>query len=167
MILHINKQRHELRCCDVKVNKTFGQTICPCPTLLDESPVDDPDGALQRGGDGGRRMAPGAAVAAHGLDAAQQEDHDAHHGDGSSDARPHGQVKGRQQREDVDLLLRLAHENPHRVVQVALAEVHHALALRRDGDGRDGQVGTLQKIVFSSLQSLIQRYRLWLLAFNF
>lgn len=28
--------------------------------------------------------------------------------------------------------------DPHRVVHVPLAEVHHALPLRGDGDGRDG-----------------------------
>lgn len=82
-------------------------------------------------------------LAARRLDAPEQEDHDAHHGDGGGDAGPHRQVKRCQQREDVDLIFRLAHQDPHRVVQVAFAEVDHALTLRSDGDGRHGEVSSL------------------------
>lgn len=116
------------------------------PTLLDKSPVDNPDGALKWSGDGRWRMASRAAVAAHRLDAPEKEYHDAHHGDGRGDARPDGQVKRRQQGENVDLLLRLAHQDSHRVVQIAFAEIHHALALRGDGDGWYGQVSALWMI---------------------
>lgn len=75
------------------------------PTLLYESTVDDPDGALERSGGGRRGVASGAVVAAHRLDAPEEENHDAHHGDGGGDAGPHRQVKRCQQGENIDLLL--------------------------------------------------------------
>lgn len=137
--------------CAVWLNRRSGRVAearlkTRSPTLLDKSPVDNPDGALKRSGDGRWRMASRTAVAAHRLDAPEKEYHDAHHGDGRGDARPDGQVKRRQQGENVDLLLRLAHQDSHRVVQIAFAEIHHTLALRGDGDGWYGQVSALWMI---------------------
>lgn len=108
-------------------------------TLMNEGAVDDPDGAVQSaagglGGGGAQRLQP-----------VEQEDQHAHHGDGRGDARPHGEVEGREQGEDVDLFLGFAQQDADAVVQVALAEVHHVLPLRRDGDGRHRQVGFLER----------------------
>lgn len=88
----------------------------------------------------GRRL----VLVPEGLDPRQQEDEYPDHGDGRGNAGPHGQVKGREEREDVDLLLRLAQQNAHGVVHVALAEVHHVLPLRRDGDGRHRHIRSLR-----------------------
>lgn len=129
------------------------------PTLLYKSAVDDPDGALERSGDRRRGVASGTA---HSLDAPEKENHDANHGDGGGDAGPNRQIKRRQQRENIDLLLCFAHEDSHRIVHVALAEVHHALALRGDGDGGHGQVGLLwvKNNTISSIrhENLLQKY---------
>lgn len=78
-------------------------------TLLHEGSVDDPDGALKRGGGRRRRVGSGEGLRADRLDATQQEDHDPDHGDGGGNAGPHRQVEGRQEREDVDVFLRLPH----------------------------------------------------------
>jgi len=111
---------------------------------VDERPVDDPHGAVQGarppGGGVARRCVLGGAQR---LQPVEQEDEHAHHGDGGGDAGPDGEVEGREQGEDVDLLLGLPQQDAHAVVQVALAEVHHVLPLRRDGDGRHRQVGSL------------------------
>lgn len=113
------------------------------PTLMYKRSVNDPDGVVERpvGGLTRRRILIGRG--AQRLQPVEQENEHAHHGDGGSDAGPHGQVEGREEREDVDLLLRLPQQDADAVIQVALAEVHHVLPLRRDGDGRHGQVGSL------------------------
>lgn len=85
------------------------------------------------------------AVTSDCLDTSEQEDHDAHYRYGRCDACPHGQVEWGKQRENVDLFLRLAHQDSHGIVQVALAEVHYTLTLRCNGDGRYGQVSSLLK----------------------
>lgn len=105
--------------------------------------VNDPDGVVERpvGGLARRRVLIGGG--AQRLQPVEQENEHAHHGDGGGDAGPHGQVEGREEREDVDLLLRLPQQDADAVIQVALAEVHHVLPLGRDGDGRHGQVGSL------------------------
>lgn len=105
--------------------------------------VNDPDGVVERsvGGLTRRRILIGGGP--QRLQPVEQENEHAHHGDGGSDAGPHGQVEGREEREDVDLLLRLPQQDADAVIQVALAEVHHVLPLGRDGDGRHGQVGSL------------------------
>lgn len=112
-------------------------------TLLYKGSVDNPDGALEGGGHRGGLVSPWGILGADWLDAPQDEDHDPNHGDGGCDARPNGQIKGCQEREDIDLLLRLPHQNPHRVVQVALAEVHHTLPLWSYSDGWYCQVCSL------------------------
>lgn len=116
-------------------------------TLLYERSVHDPDGAVQ----GARAHAVGGLAwrcilgrgGAQRLQPVEQEDEDSHHGDGRGDAGPDGEVEGRKQREDVDLLFRLPQQDADAVVQVALAEVHHVLSLRCDGDGGHRQVGSL------------------------
>lgn len=110
---------------------------------MDKRPVNNPDGVVERpvGGLARRRILIGRG--AQRLQPVEQEDEHAHHGDGGRDARPHGQVERREEREDVDLLLWLPQKDAHAVIQVALAEVHHVLSLWRDGDGRHGQVGSL------------------------
>lgn len=110
---------------------------------MDERSVNDPDGAVQRavGGLSWRQLVRGGPQC---LQPVEQEDEDSHHGDGGSDACPHGEVEGREQREDVDLLLGFAQQDANAVVQVALAEVHHVLPLGCDGDGGHRQVGSLQ-----------------------
>lgn len=69
------------------------------------------------------------------LQPVEQEDENSHHGDSRSDAGPDGQVEGGEQREDVDLFLGFPQQDADAVVEVTLAEVHHVLPLRRDGDG--------------------------------
>lgn len=75
-----------LACCS-------GQTEAILPTLLHKSTIDNPDGTLKWCGDGRGWMSSCAALATHSLDAPEQEDHDAHHGDSCGDARPHCQIK--------------------------------------------------------------------------
>lgn len=140
-----------------------GQTQTISPTLLHESTVDDPDGTLKRSGDRRRWMPSCIVLAAHCLDAPEQEDHDAHNRDGCSDARPHCQVKWRQQWENVDLLFGLAHQDSHWIVQVALAEIHHALALRCDSDGWYGQISSLwiESQIFFSLSYFLKQHNMF------
>lgn len=110
-----------------------------------ERSVDDPDGAVQSavGGLARRRVLVGGR--AQRLQPVEQEDEHSHHRDRRRDARPHGEVERREKREDVDLLFRFPQQDADAVVQVALAEVHHVLPLRRDGDGRHRQVGSLER----------------------
>lgn len=113
-----------------------------------ERSVNDPDGAVQRArphaavGGLSRRCILGGGGAQR-LQPVEQEDEHAHHGDGGGDAGPDGEVERSEQREDVDLLLGFLQQDAHAVVQVTLAEVDHVLPLRRDGDGRHRQVGSL------------------------
>ena len=128
------------------------------PTLLYERSVDDPDGGVQRPG-AHRRLAwwcilgngwgggggGGGGGGAQRLQPVEEENEHPDDGDGGGNAGPHGQVKGRKEREDVDLLLGLADQDAHAIVQVALTEVHHVLPLGGDGDGRHGQVRSLER----------------------
>ena len=91
------------------------------PTLLYERSVHDPDGAVQRPGAdwrlawwcilgngrgcGGSR---GGGGGAQRLQPVEEENEHPNDGDGSGDAGPQSQVKGREEREDVDLLLGFA-----------------------------------------------------------
>lgn len=139
----------------------YGQTKTLSPTLLHKSTVDNPDGALKRSWYRRWRMASCTVLAAHCLDPPEEEDHDAHYGNGSGDARPHCQVKRCQQRENVDLLLWFAHQDPHWIVQVAFAEIHHTLTLGGDGDGWYGQVGSLwveSHMIPTLVNSLFRRW---------
>lgn len=116
-------------------------------TLLYERPIDHPDGTVQGAGHSGARLVWSwrGVLVPEGLDPGQQKDEHSDHGDGSGNAGPHSQVKGCEEREDVDLLLWLAQQNAHGVVHVALAEVYHVLPLRRDGDGRHRHVRSLTR----------------------
>lgn len=105
--------------------------------------VDDPDGVVECPVGRLPRQCVLIGGGAQRLQPVEQEDEHAHHGDGGSDAGPHGQVEGCEEREDVDLLFRLPQQDADAIIQVALAEVHHVLPLGRDGDGRHGQVGSL------------------------
>lgn len=115
---------------------------------MHERSVNDPDGAVQSS----RPHATGGLAwwcilgrrGAQRLQPVEQEDEHSHHGDGGGDARPHGEVERSKEREDVDLLLRFPQQDAHAVVQVTLAEVDHVLPLRCDGDGRHGEVGSLE-----------------------
>ena len=103
---------------------------------MHESSIHNPDGAVEGAGHSARLLwCPWRILGTQRLHPAKQEDEEAHHGDGSGNAGPDSQVKGCEEREDVDLLLRLAEEDPHGVIHVALTEVHHVLPLRGDGDG--------------------------------
>lgn len=106
---------------------------------MNKGSVHDPDGAMQ----GSVGMKHVLTRGTERLEPVEEEDENAHDGDGGSDARPHGQVKWREQREDVDLLFGLPQQDADAVVQVAFAEVDHVLALWRDGDGGHGQVCSL------------------------
>lgn len=111
-------------------------------TLLYEGSVDNPDGTVQGGGS--RWSGLGCTLSPHSLNPVQHEYQHTNHGDGCRNASPHGKIKRSKEGEDADFLLGLLNEDSHRVVQVPLAEVHDALPLWGDGDGRDGQICSLQ-----------------------
>lgn len=81
-------------------------------TLMNESSIHNPDGTVQ-GSVGMKHVLTGGT---EGLQPVEEEDENAHDGDGGSDARPHGQVKWSEQREDVDLLFGLAQQDADAVV---------------------------------------------------
>lgn len=118
-------------------------------TLLNKCSVNNPDCAVQRPRPYtiGRLTRCSVLVGrrAQSLQSVKKKDQHCHHQDGGSDAGPHSQVKGSEEREDVDLLLGFFQQDPDAVVQVPFTEVHHILPLRSDGDGRHSQVCFLQQ----------------------
>lgn len=81
-------------------------------TLMNEGSIHNPDGTVQ-GSVGMKRVLTGGTK---GLQPVEEEDENAHDGDGCSNARPHGQVKWSKQREDVDFLFGLPQQDADAVV---------------------------------------------------
>lgn len=115
--------------------------------MLHERSVNDPDGAVQGARPRSVSRLTGRCILGRGaqrLQSVEEEYEHSHHGDCGGDAGPDGEVEGREQREDVDLLFGLSEQDADAVVQVALAEIDHVLPFRRDGDGGHRQVRSLQ-----------------------
>lgn len=110
-------QTAELKWKNIKFNCSYTsqRNICASAfsvfslTLLDKRSVDDPDGAVQSARPHAARWLAGWWVLRGGraqrLQPVEQEDEHSHHGDRCSDAGPDGEVKGREEGEDVDLFL--------------------------------------------------------------
>lgn len=109
-------------------------------TLLYKGAINKPHGIIQCCGGHGSHGQPGR------VEPVQQVHQDANQEDGARDARPQRQVEGRQAGEHVHGAFGLAQQNTHRIIHVACGEVHDALSIRRDGQGRESHIGSLRGV---------------------
>lgn len=107
--------------------------------MLYKGAIHEPHGIVQRGGGHGAHGEPGW------VEPVEQVHQDANQEHGARDAGPQGQVEGRQAGKHVDSAFSLAQQNAHGIIHVARGEVHRALSLGRDGQGRKSHVGSLQE----------------------